>query len=379
MQGERRREVLALWVCVLIGACGDAHERDDSAVGEGDSGEGDSAVVIDSATPPPPDVCATDGSGLIASPDSYDFGSTPGGTGSPTGTITLRNCGTETTGIVSTTLGGRDPVQFLMVTDGCSGLRLAPGEACSVDIEHAPMMDGVHAAELFVSLSPGGMLRVALSGMAPTSDVRLSPSTQDFGSVRVGTSSGPVAFTLTNAGTTATGALTARVGGIDASEFVIDPSSTCGPPLASGASCRYLVGFHAALPLGAKSATLEVGDGSFSAFAALSGTSVTCDVVLITPASHDFGSVAVGASSTSVELVVSVPSGGPLGPLIYSIGGANPADFSVLSSTCPGPSGDLCTIVVGFEPSTTGVRTAELRMDSGSGCVATAALSGTGV
>jgi hypothetical protein len=217
----------------------------------------------------------------------------------------------------------------------------------------------------------------------PPADAVLSPSTADFGSVEIGTSSASVVFTLTNTGAATTGELTARIDGADASEFVIDPSSTCGPPLAGGASCWYSVAFHAALPLGAKTATLEVEDGTFSVSATMYGTSVTCATLLvITPPAHDFGSIAVGESSAPVELVVTDPSGRMVPTLSYDIEGADAVDFTIVSSMCGGASlggGDACNILVVFEPSVTGARHATLRVDDGTACPATAALFGTGI
>lgn len=91
----------------------------------------------------------------------------------------------------------------------------------------------------------------------PVSDAGLSvsPSTLAFGDVAYGQSSAAMALTVTNSGASATGALTATLGGANAGDFAQDAGGCT--TLAPGAKCSISVTFTPT-DAGARAATLSV-------------------------------------------------------------------------------------------------------------------------
>ncbi len=100
------------------------------------------------------------------------FGARAVGSTSGTRTITLTNAGAGSLGIGVAALSGSDPGDFDAVADGCSGIILVVGGACSFDIRFQPSATGDRSATL--SFAVGTVLghrRIALSGKG------LTPST----------------------------------------------------------------------------------------------------------------------------------------------------------------------------------------------------------
>jgi len=128
----------------------------------------------------------------------------------------------------------------------------------------------------------GPILAVDLSYSSP-GNVTLSPSSQNFGSVNIGSSSSPVTFTVTNgSGATATSITPSTTGG-NSGDFTITNSgagscNAAGGSLASSGSCTFTATFTPSAS-GARSTTLSVsysgGDGASPQTSALSGTGVT--------------------------------------------------------------------------------------------------------
>jgi ASPM-SPD-2-Hydin domain-containing protein len=100
----------------------------------------------------------------------------------------------------------------------------------------------------------------------------------------------------------------------------------------------------------------------------------------ISPASHNFGNVAIGTTSAalSVKLWNNLLSALPIGSVTFT--GANPGDFGQ-TNNCGGSvaAKSSCTISVTFTPSAAGTRTATLNVnDSANNSPQTATLTGTG-
>jgi hypothetical protein len=347
-------------IALLVGACGESHA----------STGGDSGIVIDATADVVIDAAASSAV-LSVTPLVHDFGTVEIGRGSAPQTFTVENVGSARSEALSASLDGIDATQFSILSDDCTA-RLAPGETCTVDVAYAPTTRSMHQAELRVD---GGdaMTTVALHGDARIFEPPpLMPATQDFGTVTLGSMSSAVAFTLTNYGSVPIGPWRATTGGTDASEFVV-LANECSVPVPGGASCTIDVVFRPASPAGAKSATLDVTDDVVTATATLTGTAATGECFDIMPSAYDFGSSPVGTSTATMEFTVDpVPSI----PLSIALGGANPSDFIISSDACGGTIGGSCAISIAFEPTTTGARSAELRVQGM--CTATAALTGTG-
>ncbi|WP_190276631.1 choice-of-anchor D domain-containing protein [Catenulispora acidiphila] len=218
--------------------------------------------------------------------------------------------------------------------------------------------------------------QVAVSAATPA-QLEIFSGYHDYGVVRVGGSSAPIAFTVVNYGETASGPLQARIVGDDPADFQIN-GTTCHNPLAGAQSCVVDVSFRPG-QLGRRSAQLQVGDGpSDTVTADVTGIGGTAQLAVGTAPA--FGGVAIGASTAQTFTFVN--SGvAPSGAIKLAFGGANPGDFAVTRSNCGGglPIGGSCEATVTFTPKGGGIRSGTLDATANPGGSASAPLSGSGL
>ena len=91
------------------------------------------------------------------SPANKAFGDV--GVGSSSSQVfTLTNLGGRQTGVLQATLAGPNPDQYRLVSDGCSGRRLRPGDSCSVTVAFVPTVLGTAYAQVNITAEnpPGG-------------------------------------------------------------------------------------------------------------------------------------------------------------------------------------------------------------------------------
>ncbi|HEY2435076.1 MAG TPA: choice-of-anchor D domain-containing protein [Vicinamibacterales bacterium] len=95
----------------------------------------------------------------------------------------------------------------------------------------------------------------------------------------------------------------------------------------------------------------------------------------------DFGAQALGAVSTPIT--VTATASGPASFGTTAVAGANPGDFTIVADSCasrPIAAGQTCQIVLAFEPTGLGPRSATLQVnDDAAGSPQTVTLSGSGV
>ncbi len=100
----------------------------------------------------------------------------------------------------------------------------------------------------------------------------------------------------------------------------------------------------------------------------------------LAPTAINFGNSAVGLAAPPAAGVLSNAGWGPMTVQAATIGGTNPADFSVLNDGCVGTTlyrGSACTVTVGFTPLKRGSRTAILQIpENAPGSPRTARLAG---
>ncbi|GAC1413800.1 MAG: hypothetical protein NVSMB57_09300 [Actinomycetota bacterium] len=326
-----------------------------------------------------------DAAGKISiSPATYDFGNVsvfnPGFTQAQ---FTVRNTGSGPTGVVNASLGGADAADFAILTNGCGGVGLAPGQTCVVSVTFRPSSAGAKSATLTASASPGGSASSALQGTGAVGVLSINPSSYDYGKTSVfNPPAAQAQFTIRNIGNGNTGFVSASLGGADAAEFAIITNGCGGIMLAPGQTCVITVQFHP-MSAGAKSATLQATatpGGTVSA--ALQGTG-TVGTLSIAPASYDFGSVPITAPpSAPTQFTVRNIGDGNTGFVNASLGGANAADFVIVTNGCGGillMPGQTCVVSVQFRPATAGAKSASLIASASPGGTATSSLSGTGV
>jgi preprotein translocase subunit Sec61beta len=306
---------------------------------------------------------------------SLDFGSAQLGTSSDPAAVTLTNSGAGSLslsrfGIASSSA---NPTDFGVVAGGtCSlSVSLANGESCTVLVRFKPTVATGQRSGLlsFWDNTLAGRINVTLAGTAlPPSEAALSPAVVDFGSVQVGSSSGPATVTLTNSGL---GTLSFWRFGIasssaNPSDFSVVAGGTCAltAGLAPGEMCTVLVRFKPT-GSGTRGGLLSFWDNTPAGRhdTVLSGTASAAPESSLAIQSVDFGTLPLGVSSDAATLTITNSGSGSLS--FWRIGiassSANPGDFTVVpGGTCavssPLASGESCNVLVRFRPTAGGAR-----------------------
>jgi len=196
---------------------------------------------------------------ITVTPTSLDFGSVAVGSSRPAQTVTVRNHGCSSLTIGTITLGGTNAGEFATQNDNCSGQSLAPGASATLQVVFNPTSAGAKTATLSIpSNDPDeDPFNVPLSGTGTQPNITVNPTSIDFGSVQVGSSSAPTTVTVTNDGTANLNVGTISLGGVNADQFAIQNDNCSGQTLAPGGSATVQVVFSPTLA-GAKTATMAI-------------------------------------------------------------------------------------------------------------------------
>jgi trimeric autotransporter adhesin len=130
-------------------------------------------------------------------------------------------------------------------------------------------------------------------------------------------------------------------------------------------------------------ATLTVTDASsadpVSVSVALTGTSLSYDDLVITPAKSDLGSVPVGSTGAPVIFTLTNTGDWATGTLEFTL---SSSDFVPVDDTCTGvalPSRGTCTLGIALRPTSRGAKTATLTVAYEGGAAVVRTLTGLGV
>src|SRR3954454_3727316 len=131
-------------------------------------------------TPPPPPPPAT-APAVTFTPTSLTFAAQDIGTTSAPQAITVSNSGTGSLFINSAATRGANPLDFTQVSDGCSGLTLAPGSGCSVSVTFSPTGTGARSATFILTDNAASSPQtVPISGTGTGTNPPLVIDTQSF-------------------------------------------------------------------------------------------------------------------------------------------------------------------------------------------------------
>ena len=270
-------------------------------------------------------------------------------------TVTLTNNGSKATAITSIASN----LTVYTQTNNC-GTSLAAGASCTVTVTFKPIAQGTFTGTLtFIDADATSPQVVSLTGTGTSSSgliATLLPSTLNFGSVNVGSTSAAMASTLTDTSSTLALNITSiAISGANASDFKLSSATTCPTSgvLNALGICLVSVTFTPGAS-GARSATLTVTDNATggSQTVALSGTGASGGTATATllPATLNFGTVAVGSTSAAKSSTLTDTSSTvALNVSSITITGTNSADFKLsTSSTCPasGTVNPLATCLV---------------------------------
>jgi sugar lactone lactonase YvrE len=313
----------------------------------------------------------------MLAPSTLTFTTTIGTT-APKQTLTLSN-GTAPLSISSIGFTGANASLFSQ-SNTC-GSSLATGASCTIAATFTPASAGTFSVTLSV-IDTVGTQTSALTGTgtaAPAPQAALSPTSANFGSVAVGSSSSSQTFTLKNAGNAPLTITSVALTGTNASSFAIG-ANACGSSLAAGANCTIAVTF-APSSVGSFTASLSVVDAVGTQTAALNGagTAAPAAQAALTPATATFGSVIDGSSSAAQTFTLTNAGNAALAITSISLTGTNASSFALGANACGSSlaAGANCTIAVTFSPSSVGSFTASLSVVDAVG-TQTAALNGTG-
>ncbi|MBB5330960.1 choice-of-anchor D domain-containing protein [Tunturiibacter gelidoferens] len=223
---------------------------------------------------------------------------------------------------------------------------------CWLGVQFTPSTPGTQTATVTLTSSASGTpspLTLTGTGVA-LSGLILSPTTQDFGTVPVHSTSAPSLFTLTNL-TTATVNLTAP---ISTGDFALSNAPTggsaCSGPLAPNASCFFNVNFSPTAT-GARTATLTLQASTGPITATLTGFGSPDPGLALNPTALIFNNVP-GLSSTQQNIILTSTGSATL--QIATPTNTTASFTSTSNCTTLAPAA-ICTITVNFVPTNANV------------------------
>ncbi|HEV2426068.1 MAG TPA: choice-of-anchor D domain-containing protein [Terriglobia bacterium] len=306
------------------------------------------------------------------SPASLTFGVQLLNTSSTSQTVTLTNNGTASINIISI----QSPKSFPQ-TNNC-GTTVGVGADCSITITFTPASIGSLSGNISISDNAAGSpQKVSVSGTA--TEVSLSPTSLNFGSVTLGTTSSTMTVTLTNVGSSSLNVTKISMTGANSTEFA--QTNTCGSSVGAGASCTVNVTFTPA-GTGTRTASLSVNDsgGASPQTVSLSGTGQAAGNGPM--ASFNPGSVSFGNQNYKTKSKVTKVTLTSTGSQSLTITGIAASGDYAQTNTCPSSlsPGAICTISTSFTPTIVGADNGSLSVtDNASGSPQTVSLTGTGV
>jgi hypothetical protein len=173
-------------------------------------------------------------------------------------TATLTNTSSWTLTVSSITLTGSKPGDY-SETNTCPAT-LASNGTCTITVWFTPAKSGTRDATLTVNdNASGGTTTAALTGTGVLPSATVSPSSDNFGSVTKGTTSGGMASTLTNNSTNGSVLSISSIAVTGTNKSDYSQTNTCGATLAVNASCTVTVKFTPSAK-GTRTANITITD-----------------------------------------------------------------------------------------------------------------------
>ncbi len=166
-----------------------------------------------------------------------------------------------------------DPTNF-GGSQNCAGTTLPAGGSCQFSYTFTPKTLGAHSTTTTIDVNSESFA-ITMSGTGITaSGLSVAPTTINFGSVLVGTTSAAMSATVTNGSSAAIGPLNV-VGGAPPAPFAAT-QSCAGVTLAPGGTCKFSYTFTPTAPAPASaSSSFTINGEAFSISLSGSGTSVS--------------------------------------------------------------------------------------------------------
>jgi hypothetical protein len=285
-------------------------------------------------------------SGPVATltPANLSFTSTGVGIPATAQTIALSSTGNQALSVNGIAITGANSSEF-SETDNCGAPTvLAAANSCFISVVFTPAASGVRQAQLNVmDNGPGSPQSVLLTGSggapAPVPGITFSPTTVNFPSLALGTTSSPMSVMVTNSGTAPLNISTIVVGGSNPADFALPSSNCIGAAIAANASCSIAVTFTPA-SAGARQATVSFIDNAPGnpQVVTLTGTGmgppVTGPAVTLSSSTVNFPSTLQGTSSAAISVTVTNSGNAPLHISSVVAGGNNITNFTNSLNAC---------------------------------------------
>jgi Abnormal spindle-like microcephaly-assoc'd, ASPM-SPD-2-Hydin len=263
-------------------------------------------------------------------------------------TVTVTNAGAIALVVSSIAIDGD-----FSESDNCQSGSINAGAGCAIQVTFAPAQAGARTGDLTINANvAGGEIPVSLSGTgAGASGVSLLPSTMNFGSVALGSTSSTLQVTVQNASAASVAVTSFTV----TAPFEL-AGNGCSTTLAPNSDCQLSVEFAPA-QTGTASGTLTVVDSAGTQTASLSGVGAAPPTDTLSPSSLSFPGTIVGQTSAAQTISLANGGGVPLTAIAASVSGP----FQ-LASNCGSQlaAASSCSVSAKFVPTAAGPQTGSL-------------------
>ena len=326
-----------------------------------------------------------------ATPASHDFGIQKVGVQSSSVDFLVGNDYGYPLAFSASSITGPDAGDFSITANSCTSQDFGQYAYCHIYVRFTPSSPGPKSATLKVTSrnappAPNYIYRdmlVPLSGTGAVPEFSATPDPLAFPDQPVGTDSNEQILQVTNTGSVPLDIQSNEITGADASEFYVIYDSCGGFTVAATETCEVWVGFSPT-SAGAKSAQIGfTSDAPGSPHTVpISATGTVPKVSAVQSVS--FGDQVVGTTSSAKTLTIGNTGGADMEVYDVSLGGTNASSFVIDSETCTAakiPAGSDCSVNLSFSPTTTGVRSAELKVmsDASNTPSLTVGVEGTGI
>jgi len=302
---------------------------------------------------------------VVVTPPTVAMGGLPLGMAVPPANVTVANNGGGQLHVTGVTLGGTNAAEF-----GLTGLPMLPTTLASMtsfpfSVTFTPTGAGAASATITIaSDDPNNpMLMVPVTATAGPPAIALDQGSLVFAATNVGATSMASVITVSNTGFSDLAISGVTLGGANPGDFTVDKTmlpSTIHP----GMNGMVSVTFAPTMP-GSRTATLSIASNDPTTptkSVTLVGTATTA-MLSVMPTSIDFGSVLVGATSTTKTVMVNNTGTGALKLNQLAIAGPQAASFSLVSPPATPLSiaaGASATLSLTCSPTATGAGQATL-------------------
>ncbi|HWH21216.1 MAG TPA: choice-of-anchor D domain-containing protein, partial [Solirubrobacterales bacterium] len=293
-------------------------------------------------------------------------------------TLTVTNTAGVPVSLFGTNFEGPGAGAFGTNGSSCGAMLMAE-ESCTVAVRFSPQSAGEQRASIHLAASvPSGGPTVELEGLGALPELLFEPGSFDFGLTQAGEGGERTRMILRNVGPAATQVGIETSGGSGA--FSIGESDCWGATLAAGGTCSLQVNFRPN-ETGPYVGEVRANSAGIAFGAELSGRGGRANLIASTNP-LDFGSAAVGSHGEPRTVTIENSGDVPGGFFIAVISGGDSASFQLLEEDCTGfpilPAAK-CQAAVRFQPTTAGLRKANLSFFGDSEGGQQIVMSGTGI